>query len=177
MSAQGRARRSANRRLSDLKSRIVVDDPARQLMLSPLAYWILLAAVAAYAFARGRIDERLAAIICVLATVGTVIVQFSVSQRFSHFETGVMVVDVLALAGFTAIALRSDRFWPLWVAGLQLTTTLAHIFKAVELDLLPQVYAAAARFWVYPIFLIIVIGTFRSHQRSRKERDDLAFPS
>lgn len=153
-----------------------LDDLAHQLMLSPLTYWILLAVVAAYAFARGRIDERLAAMICVLATVGTVVVQFSVSDRYSHIETGVMVVDLLALVGFTAIALRSDRFWPLWVAGIQLTTTLAHFFKAVELDLVPQVYAAAARFWVYPIFLIIVIGTWRSHQRSRQERADLAFP-
>ena len=33
---------------------------------------------------------------------------------------------------------------------------MSHVFKAVELDLMPQAYAAAARFWVYPILLIIV---------------------
>ena len=146
-------------------------------MLSPLTYWIMLAAVAAYAFARGKMDERWAAAICVLATIGTVLVQFSVSNRYSHVEIGVMIVDLLALAGFTTIALRSDRFWPLWVAGLQLTTTLAHLLRAAQFELVPQVYAVAARFWVYPIFLIIVIGTWRGHQRSRLDQRETACPS
>ena len=39
------------------------------------------------------------------------------------------------------------------------------MLKAVQLDLMPQAYAAAARFWVYPIFLIIVVGTWRSYRR------------
>ncbi len=81
------------------------------------------------------------------------------------------------MLGFIFIALRTDRFWPLWVAGLQLTTLIAHIFKVADLDLIPQVYAAAARFWVYPIFLIIVIGTWRTHQRSRSKQADTAYPS
>ena len=146
-------------------------------MLSPLTYWIMLAAVAAYAFARGKMDERWAAAICVLATIGTVLVQFPFSNRYSHVEVGVMIVDLLALAGFTTIALRSDRFWPLWVAGLQLTTTLAHLFRAAQFELVPQVYAVAARFWVYPIFLVIVIGTWRSHQRRRHDSHGAAYPS
>lgn len=135
-------------------------------MLSPLSYWILLLAVTAYAFAKGRMDERLAAVICVAATVGTILVNSPLSVRFSSVEVGVLIVDVLAFGAFTAIALRTDRFWPLWVAGLQLTTTMAHFLKAVELDLMPQAYAAAARLWVYPIFLIIVIGTWRTSRRN-----------
>jgi len=138
-------------------------------MLSPLSYWILLLAVTAYAFAKGRMDERLAAVICVAATIGTILVNSPLSVRFSSVEVGVLIVDVLAFAAFTAIALRTDRFWPLWVAGLQLTTTMAHFLRAVDLHLMPQAYAAAARLWVYPIFLIIVIGTWRS---SRRESDD-----
>ena len=39
---------------------------------------------------------------------------------------------------------------------------------AVEAGL-PQAYAAAARFWVYPIFMIIVVGTWRTHHRGRDE--------
>lgn len=145
-------------------------------MLSPFTYWILLLAVTAYAFLRGKVDERMAAAICVVATIATKLVHTPLSSRFSQVEVGVMVVDLATLIGFTIIALRSERFWPLWVAGFQLTTIIAHLFKVIDLDLVPKVYAAAARFWVYPIFLIIVIGTFRSHQRSRKDRADLAFP-
>lgn len=145
-------------------------------MLSPLAYWIILLAVAAYAFVRGRVDERWAAAVCVAATIATVLIHGPLTTRFSNVEVGVMIVDLLALAAFTAIALRSDRFWPLWVAGLQLTTTLAHVLKAIEIDLMPQVYAAAARMWVYPIFLIIVVGTWRHHRRMTEERMEPALP-
>ena len=138
-------------------------------MLSPLQYWIILLAVAAYAFARGRIDERSAAVICIAATIATRLVHSPLNERFAGVEIGVLAVDLLALAGFVAIALRSERFWPLWVAGLQLTTIVGHLLKAIHLDLVPHAYAAAARLWVYPIFLIIVVGTWRSHQRRLRE--------
>jgi hypothetical protein len=139
-------------------------------MLSPLAYWFVLFAVCAYAFARGHVDERLAAAVCVIATIVTWLFNSPLEVRFSGVEVGVFAADLFALFGFTLVALRSERFWPLWVAGLQLTTTLSHMLKAIQLGLMPQAYAAAARFWVYPIFLIIVIGTWRSHQRSLMER-------
>lgn len=138
-------------------------------MLSPYLYHILLITVFAYAFFAGRSDERLAASICVVATIATRLALSPMASRYSQVEAGVFLVDLGVLFGFTAIALRSDRFWPLWVAGLQLTTILAHLFKIADLDLIPKVYAVAARFWVYPIFLIIVIGTWRSHQRRRTE--------
>jgi hypothetical protein len=61
-----------------------------------------------------------------------------------------------------AIALVSNRFWPLWAAGFQLTVSMSHMMKAIDFDLLPKVYAAAAIFWSYPILLVIVVGTWRS---------------
>jgi hypothetical protein len=119
----------------------------------------------------------MAAAICIGATIATNLVHSPLSNRFTRVEVGVMIVDFATLAAFTAIALRSERFWPLWIAGLQLTTTIAHLFKALDFQLVPHVYAAAARLWVYPIFLIIVIGTWRSHHRRRHDQGDLAFPS
>jgi hypothetical protein len=80
-----------------------------------------------------------------------------------------MVIDLTVLAAFLFVALRSNRFWPLWVAGLQLTMSTSHVLKAIELDLLPRAYAAAAIFWSYPILLILAIGTWRSHQREMRE--------
>ena len=141
-------------------------------MLNPLQYWTVLLVVSAYALLRGRYDERAAAAVCIGATIATRLAHSQLAERFSRVETGVLAVDLLAFAAFAAIALRSKRFWPLWVAGLQLTTLLAHGLKAVELDLMPQAYAAAARFWVYPIFAIIVAGTWRGHQRRLREQDE-----
>ena len=144
-------------------------------MLSPTSYFIVLAIVCIYAFARGGAESRIAAAIAGTASIASVIVMSPIAGRYSHIEAGVFAVDLAVLAGFTAIALRSDRFWPLWLAGLQLTTILAHVFKVIDFQLVPQIYAAAARFWVYPIFLIIVIGTWRS-QRRRSDEQHYSLP-
>ena len=146
-------------------------------MLHPIVYHALLLSVCAYAFLRGHRDERFAAAICLIATLATRIALSPVTSRYSGVEFGVFLVDLFTLGGFTFIALSTDRFWPLWVAGLQLTTMVAHGLKAIELDLVPQAYAAAARFWVYPIFLIIIVGTWRSHRRDQGDQPPVAYSS
>jgi hypothetical protein len=145
-------------------------------MLDPISYWLLLTCVAGYALWRGRNDERAAALVCVVATIASVLVNSPLTRRFAAVETGVMLVDLAALAAFVAIALRTNRFWPLWVAGFQLTSTFAHALKAIHFSLVPQVYAAAERFWVYPIFLAIVIGTWRSQRRLQPQQAALLLP-
>ena len=139
-------------------------------MLTPIQYFVLLALVTGYAFIAGRAAERFAASVCVIASVASIFVVAPLLRRFDGVEMGVLAIDLLTLLAFTWLALRSDRFWPLWIAGLQLTTLVAHGLKAIQLDLLPQAYAAAARFWVYPIFLIIIVGTWRSRERRLQER-------
>lgn len=142
-------------------------------MLSPSTYWAILLLVSGFAFWRGRFDERFAVSICVLATIATHLVYVR-HGAYEQVETGIFIVDGIAFAGFAFIALRSERFWPLWLAGLQLTTVLAHVVKAVQLDLMPQAYAAAARFWVYPIFMVIVVGTWRGYRRRVEAQRELA---
>jgi hypothetical protein len=141
-------------------------------MLSPPIYYTILFLVSAFAFWCGRTDERVAAAICVLATFASNIV-YEPRGAYAGVEIGVFLVDAATFAGFALIALRSERFWPLWLAGFQLTTVFSHLLKAIELDLMPQAYAAAARFWVYPIFLIIVVGTWRSYRRRAESKRQL----
>ena len=144
-------------------------------MLPKLLYWAFLFLVCGYAFWRGRTDERMAATVALVATIATHFAISPLRDRYSVEETGVMLVDLATFAAFTFIALRSHRFWPLWIAGLQLTSTTAHLFKAIHFDLLPKAYAAALVFWSYPILIILAVGTWRSHQRRLEaERTQLA---
>lgn len=140
-------------------------------MLRLLLFNALLFGVWAYALWRGRTDEKLIASVCVIASLATFALAAPVDLRYSTLEFGVLAVDLLVLGVFIHVALRSDRFWPLWVSGLQLTTSIAHLLKAVQPELLPIAYAMAGRFWSYPILLILAIGTWRTHQRARSERD------
>jgi len=48
---------------------------------------------------------------------------------------------------------------------LQLTTSFGHIMKVLDTHLLPMAYAAALRFWGYPILIILAVGVWRSQRR------------
>lgn len=131
-------------------------------MLGPFVFIPLLALICVYAFLRGGKDERAVALICIAGTVATNLVIAPLSERYLDVDHGILFVDLAVLAGFTAVALQTRRYWPLWVAGLQLTTTFGHVFKAIDQDLLPQAYGASLQFWAYPILLILAIGTLRT---------------
>ena len=138
--------------------------------MAPTVFRILLLLVVVYALARGGRDERHVAIICAVGARVTSLVISPLAQRFEGLEIQVLLVDLAVLVGFVTVALRSERFWPLWVAGLQLTTMLGHLFKQMESDLVPQAYAAALNFWAYPIVIILGIGTFRTQLRRTRYR-------
>jgi len=128
-------------------------------------FWAFLLLICGYAFWRGRSEERIAAGACLLATMVTVLVIPPVGFRYHSVDPVQLAIDVAMLATFVAIALHSERFWPLWVAGLQLTMSTSHIMKAIDSELVPRAYAAAAVLWSYPILLIILFGTWRAHRR------------
>ena len=134
-------------------------------MLRVILFSALLIGACGYAWFRGRSDERLTAAVCIAASLASLVLMGPVRLRYSNIEIGVLAVDMLTLAAFTYVALRSDRFWPLWVSGLQLTTSIAHMLKALEPNLLPLAYAAAGRSWSYPILIILAIGTWRGQHR------------
>ena len=146
-------------------------------MLPRTIFWSILLLTFGYALWRGRSDERIAATVCLLATIATRFAISPLSVRYTDVEFGLLVIDAAVLFAFVAIALRSQRFWPLWVAGLQLTNMLAHVMKVVEIDLMPRAYAAAAVFWSYPILLIILVGTWRTHKYSVREQQGAPYPS
>ena len=139
-------------------------------MLPRYFFWTLLLLICGYALWRGRRDERIAASICLAASVATKFVISPLTVRYTGLEGGLLIIDALVLVGFVTLALHSQRFWPLWVAGLQLTSSMSHLMKAVDIDLLPKAYAAAAVFWSYPILIILAIGTWRGQRRQVEEQ-------
>ena len=134
-------------------------------MFGPLIFGPLLLAACIYAWLRGGWDERIVAVTCLAGTVATMLAVSPLHKRYSGVEEGLLLVDLAVLAGFVTVALRSKRFWPLWVAGLQLTTFIGHVLKGVDQDLLPRAYGAALQFWSYPILIIVLVGTYRHHRR------------
>lgn len=143
--------------------------------MAPNLFRILLVLVALYAFLRGRRDEKQAVVILLLGVIATELVLPPPQERFDTIEIELLLVDLAVLGGFVWVALRSSRFWPLWVAGLQLTTILGHLLKVANESLFAKAYAASLVFWFYPMLLILAVGTWRAHRRSRLE--DCAAPT
>lgn len=139
-------------------------------MMNPSLYWVLLFASCGYAFYRGGDDERRTAAICLLATVFSVLVSRPLAMRYAQVEQRELVVDLLTLLLLVVLAMRSPRFFPLWIAALQLTTISAHFLKGISIGLVPVVYAAAERFWSYPILVILIIATWRGAHPPPPER-------
>lgn len=134
-------------------------------------YWTLLIVVVALAWWRGDREVRIAAFVCVLATIGSLHVLNPFPSGGLPFNAAVAIVDVLTFAAFTTIALRSERFWPLWIAGLQLTGTLSHVMRLIAPDLIQVAYDAAMKLWSYPLLLILGIAAWRqAHDTAPTER-------
>jgi hypothetical protein len=139
-------------------------------MFGPLLFSAMLFPICLYALWRGGRDERLVASLCLIGTLGTVIAVSPMSMRYKGVEHGMALVDLAVLAGFVTVALTSQRFWPLWVAGFQLTTALGHGLKAIDSNLLPVAYGAALQVWAYPILIVLAVGTWRRQRRLRAAR-------
>ncbi len=133
--------------------------------MAPVLYWSFLLLISAFAVIQGRKYERAAALVCLGASLLTLLVHKISDVRYVNVAGGDLLIDCAVLAIFVLIALRSDRFWPLWVAGLQLVTSFAHFLKAMDPGLVPQAYGAALRFWSYPILLIVAVAIWRSSRR------------
>lgn len=133
-------------------------------MIRLLIFNGLLLGSCGFAFLKGARDAKIVAGICLAATAAT----YLSMSGYRALEGDILVIDLMTFFGFTWVALRSNRFWPLWVAGLQLTTSLGHVLKALSSDMVPLAYAAALRSWSYPILIILAVGVWREIRR----RDD-----
>jgi hypothetical protein len=136
-------------------------------ILRLILFWLLLLVSCGYALWRGRKYERIAALVFVTATILSILGHSPLRGRYVEIEASDLIVDTAVLFAVIAIALASDRFWPLWVAGLQLVDSMSHVMKAIDANLLPTVYGAAERFWSYPILLILFIGAWRQQHRPK----------
>ena len=136
-------------------------------ILRLILFWLLLLVSCGYALWRGRKYERIAALVFVTATILSILGHSPLRGRYVQLEASDLIVDTAVLFSVVAIALVSDRFWPLWIAGLQLVDSMSHVMKAIDASLLPTVYGAAERFWSYPILLILFIGAWRQQHRPR----------
>ncbi|SMF61063.1 hypothetical protein [Allosphingosinicella indica] len=122
-------------------------------------FLVLLLACCGYALARGAREERAAALIMFTGCVATWAVNSPLATRYAAVEPAILAVDLAMFALFVAVALRSERYWPLWLSALQLLAVLAHGARFADPDMMRNGYGFVMAVWSYPQLVLIAIVT------------------
>jgi len=113
-----------------------------------------------YSLKCGGRPEKAAMISQVAAAVLTIIAIRILprSVAFTGVAHGLVVIDIGLLLALTWLALRANRLWTIVLAGLQLSTMIVHLSKAVFPALPAASYGIFAQFWAWPMLLTTAVG-------------------
>jgi hypothetical protein len=128
-----------------------------------LIYLVILLSCCGYAIRFGGKSEVYGAAIMVVGSFLTPAVGYLFDSRWTSTEFGVLLVDLGVLCLFLVLALRSDKFWPLWITAFQVIGVVTHLARFVDPGIIPRAYSIAQGFWAYPMLVALVIGARVEH--------------
>ena len=132
-----------------------------------LIFYALQLTASLYALRRGGGPERWTAWMMAGAAVLSSLLASGVSTSFESVNPALLAIDLALLFGISALAARANRFWPMWVAALQLLAIGLHIIRGIDPTILPAVYNRTVGKIAYPMILLLVAGTARHSRRER----------
>ena len=140
-------------------------------MVHAAIYWSLLLLTLAYTWARGGAPERWAASMLAGASAASMLSLAPLASRYQHVEAGAAIADACLFAGYLALALRSTRYWPSWIAAIQFLQLLSHLVAALP-HVLVMIYGIMISIWGYPMIVAIAVGTLRHSVRLSRGLDE-----
>ena len=75
-----------------------------------------------------------------------------------------MAIDLILLAGFYWLALKSDSYWPIWATGFHLLSVISHLAMFISDSVRQILYFSFGAFWSLPVLLAMVIGIARDRR-------------
>jgi hypothetical protein len=130
-----------------------------------VVYFALVLLCAVISWRRGGRYERLAVAVLFGGWVLTRIAASRTAPAFLHVAVGVLVIDLACLVCFILIALKSDRFWPLWLTALHLVGTLAHLVRIIAPEMIPASYVLLLVVWSWPMLFLLMWASWTSPSR------------
>jgi hypothetical protein len=131
-------------------------------MTHVIIFNLIMIAVCLYALAAGGGPERATALTFIAAASCSYI---ALSSKILHFEPNLVVIDLVTLSVLISIALFANRFWPMYVAALQLITLAVHGVKVYDPTLATWMWMATAGKLAYPTLVLLVVGVVRHRAR------------
>ncbi len=132
----------------------------------PIIFWLLALLSCGFVWLHGEAEGRRAVGLFLAATLLTWAAQ-TIDTEWRQTHWPLMAVDTAYLVAAYLFALRSNRYWPLWITAFQLLTVATHFATIIAPDYLPKIYSAIATFWVVPLLLSMVAGVYLDHRAHR----------
>jgi len=139
--------------------------------MMPVLFLVLLLGACLYATLRGGAPERIGAAILILATLASAITLELSARRYHQTELATMWVDIAMTIAFLALALRAQRYWPMWVSMVQLDLVAMHLVMFSP-ETGSWSYWAVQALWSYPQPVLLAVGTWRHRGRLARYGDD-----
>lgn len=127
-------------------------------------YLCCLAWGCSYAFWRGGVPERWGAGIVLTGMLLSNIAGARSGHLYLATDTLFFIVDVAEALALVILACRANRFWPLWVAMLQLDAVFTEIVMLAH-STPPFSYGLALRLFALPLPVLVGVGAIRHRRR------------
>lgn len=123
---------------------------------------LILILVSLYAWRRAGVTEQAGTVLmaCLLLVSPIYAALSTTAGQFDHIDLGYLVIDGVLLIGMVGLALVSDKWWPLWLAGAQLIALLSHLVRLIDASYAPFAYALMMRTPSWIQLVILAIGTW-----------------
>jgi hypothetical protein len=132
-------------------------------------------ALASYAIARGGAPEIVAGVTLLIAAGATLVAPLVMGVNFDHVAWALFLVDGPLCVLLMVLAAFADRFWPMWLAALQVVAVGIHGVRAYDPVILNYAYWFMAGKISYPMLLIVAIGTRRHYRRAASGLPEFAW--
>ena len=134
-------------------------------MIHVVVFSSILAMTCGYALWWGGAPERLTAIAYLFGGAATAILPFNAGNSFHSVERANLLIDLMLFMTLLGISLRANRFWPMWVAAVQLLAIAIHGVKAYDPTLVAWLYNMAVGKVAYPMVAMLAMGVIRHRDR------------
>lgn len=120
-------------------------------------FLILLALTSGYTFIYGGTEGRwIALALCVATWLSPD--PHALSEDMISSGRSLLAIDVSVLSILGIAVHKTQRYWPIWLFGLQSVSCLSHLATFLYGDTAPYIYYAVESVWSLPMQIIMPIG-------------------
>lgn len=127
------------------------------IMLVASLFWALTFLCCGFAALFGGRAGRRIATITIMAVLATSLVTLD-ERSWLEPQIPALLVDATLFVGLCWIALRSDRWFPIWYAGLQLVAVASHFGSILAPGFAPKLYFLLQSVWALPMYVALIAG-------------------